>query len=152
MIYVANNLWRGPRPKDLKDLQALGFQRIISLESGVYEVFHQDTLETEEQHPADYGLESFYIPMNDLFAPEKDQVTYALWLIMGEPPTNKKTYLHCLTGVDRTGYVCAVYRMKVQKWTYESAYAEWVNLGRHWWYDWWKYWMRKYEAQPLGRY
>lgn len=143
MIQVSENLWRGPRPENLEDLQKQGFERIISLESGVYEFFHQDTLETEEQRPKDFGMISYLVPMSDITAPSREDVFRVINLILF---TKKKTYLHCKSGVDRTGFVCAAFRMQTQGWTYDAAYAEWVNLGRHWWYDWWKLWLKKYEV------
>ncbi len=39
-------------------------------------------------------------------------------------------YLHCQRGIDRTGLIVALYRIRAQGWTPEAAYAEWNGLGR----------------------
>lgn len=40
-----------------------------------------------------------------------------------------RTYLHCISGVDRTGLVVARYRVRVQGWTKEQARLEWTAAG-----------------------
>ncbi len=139
MIQVDKNLWRGPRPPDLQPLKDAGFNRIISLEQGWFEAFHSDAYEKE--NPSDFGITLVRIPCSDICAPHKYEVLWALDC-MQRPG---KTYIHCLTGVDRTGFMCAVYRMQIQKWKLYPAYAEWIALGRHWWFDWWKIEMGKYD-------
>lgn len=139
MIQVTESLWRGPRPYDLADLQSQGFKSILSVEQGWFEAFHDDPYEHEK--PIDFGMILSRIRCSDIVPPSEDQVLGAL-RIMDSP---NKTYIHCLTGVDRTGFMCAAYRMRKENWSFNSAYAEWVNLGRHWWFDWWKYALKNWE-------
>ena len=122
MLEVAPNLYRGPRPDDLAILQKLGIKRIINLESGLYDHWCPDTYTREEQHPIDFGMELIHIPMNDFTAPVKDDVAKAIAYMTYATP-QVPTYIHCLAGKDRTGYVCAAYRMKVQHWPYDKAEA-----------------------------
>lgn len=136
MIKVDEQLYRGPRPRNLKGIIDLGIKRIISLESGAHEILTDDPY--EYVYPSDYDLLHYEIPMNAIFAPTETQVLIAISKIGPE-----KTYLHCFSGVDRTGFVCAAYRIKCQGWTFKAAYSEWVSLGRHWWYDPWKWQLRR---------
>lgn len=113
----------------------LGFTHVINLESGAYELFHEDTM--ERQDPKQFGITVLQRPCSDFWPPAKWRVFYIIEVVRYILP-EKKFYIHCLTGRDRTGYVCAAYRMRVNEWTFKEAYREWVSLGRHWWYDWWK--------------
>ena len=139
MIQVAEHIWRGPRPQDLTDLKAQGFKAIISLEEGWFELFHDDPYKRER--PIDFGISLARVKCSDIFPPNEDQVADVLSLLN----TPLKIYIHCLTGVDRTGFMCAVYRMQKQGWSFDQAYAEWVELGRHWWFDWWKIGLKTWE-------
>lgn len=140
---VTSTLLRGPRPDDLAELQAIGVKHIINLESGIYEVFHEDKL--EQQHPPDFGMTYWDLGCSDISPPEKRNVL-KFFEIVGKATTKKEiAFVHCLSGKDRTGFVCAAYRMAAQHWTYDAAYAEWKSMGRHWWYDWWKTELRKWQ-------
>jgi len=145
MIKVTDNLYRGPRPKDLQELKDQGFTQVINLESGIYEFFHDDKMERQSKSEEFDDILYRRISCNDFLPPEVYKVTQAIYYM--RQYSDLKTYVHCLSGVDRTGFVCAVYRMKEQGWSYEEAYKEWVQLGRHWWYDFWKYELKKYEVR-----
>lgn len=136
-------LYRGPRPS-LSEVIAGKFQLVISLESGVYEFFHDDDLESAEHANGKLFEMS---PMSDFFPPSKLQVGRVLEILKTSQASKIQTLLHCKSGVDRTGFVVAVYRMQVQGWSYSRAHAEWVAMGRHWRYFWWAYWLRKYEGK-----
>lgn len=125
-----NNLYRGPRPTDLRALKNI--KRIINLESGVYTLLHPDG-PVEQQFPCEFGMEEYNMPCSDVSPPEDWVVKKVIALMCDAKPT----YLHCLSGVDRTGFVCAAYRMQVQHWSYDAAVKEWIALGRHPWYFWW---------------
>ena len=139
MIHVANNLWRGPRPNP-KDLLDAGINKIISLESGIYELAHDDRY--ENWYPTDYGVEFYDIGCSDFLPPEPEKVLKVMDIIMG---SSQKIYIHCLAGKDRTGFMCAVYRMKLCGWSYEQAIDEMDRLGFHWWYFWWKPFLKIYK-------
>lgn len=140
MIQVSENLWRGPRPKDLQVLKDQGFDCLISLQSGIYELLGEDN--REWQFPCDYGIDYYHIPLNDFLPPRKDKIELALQKIA----SHKKTYVHCKHGVDRTGFLCAVYRMKVFGWAFEGAKLELFKHGFHKFpYLWWLRNLKTYE-------
>ena len=130
ILHVDKNCFRGPRPADLEIIRSqYGIDTIIDLESGVYETFNNIS-----QFPPDFGMAYYHMPCSDIFAPNPGYVLRALDL-MSDP--KKKVYVHCLSGVDRTGFVCAAYRMRIQKWSYADALSEWIRIGRHPWYFIW---------------
>jgi protein tyrosine/serine phosphatase len=141
MIQVSENLWRGPRPSDLGDLQKRGIKRIVSLESGIYDLFHDGNLLCR-QFPCEFQMAQYDLRSSDFAAPE-DWAVYKFLSLMESPIP---TFVHCLSGVDRTGFMCAVYRMRFQGWKYEDALAEWKKLGRHPWYFWWESALKKWRT------
>ncbi|HUV86117.1 MAG TPA: hypothetical protein VMX79_03305, partial [bacterium] len=52
-------------------------------------------------------------------------------------PARRPVFVHCHAGVDRTGFVVAAYRVKVEGWTPEKAYEEMARLGFHSFLFWW---------------
>jgi protein tyrosine/serine phosphatase len=144
MLLVANNLYRGPRPTDLTILQTAGIKRIISLESGVQDLVHPDQ-SIERQFPCEFGIAQYDMKSSDFTPPEDWVVHKVIALMVDQIPT----YIHCKSGVDRTGFVCAAYRMQVQHWTFEAAHEEWIALGRHPWYFLWDSSLKKWEPEKL---
>lgn len=141
MIHVNENLYRSPRPKDLNETKTAGIKTIVSLESGLYQLI-TDT-KREHQFPVDFGIDYYDLDCFIVAPPKSWQVEKFLEIVA----KGNKTLVHCLSGVDRTGYMCAAYRMQVQGWTYEQAHKEWVALGRHFIYIAWdddlKAWQKK---------
>lgn len=132
MKTVNNKLIRGSRPSSHKELIELGCTAVINLESGAYEKFHNDEYEIEL--PAKYNLNSLDLKCSDISPPSKLEVDKFLYFI----ESNKTTYVHCLHGKDRTGFMCAAYRMRVCNWTFKAAIQEMFEMGFHkspyiWW-------------------
>ncbi len=141
MLHVDRNCFRGPRPKDLKELRVdYGIDTIIDLESGVYDLLRG----VEQQFPADFGMSYYHMPCSDILPPTKACVEKAINLMAD---VDRHVFIHCLSGVDRTGFVCAVYRMRIQNWGYNAALEEWIKLGRHKWYFYWEPALKKYAGK-----
>lgn len=138
MIQVTENLFGGPRPKTLHELLDAGFKFVIDFESGAYDIFNNDIYECE----AKSSPSVIRIPCSDVTPPSQFAVQQFLYYVTRY--SADKCYIHCLSGVDRTGFMIAVYRMRMQKWSFKQAQTEWVSNGRHWWYWWWKYELKKY--------
>ena len=147
MTRVDDNLWRGPRPKDLRELQAQGFVKVISLQSGFSDRYTDSLLEAQRAQPQSFGITYVTIPCRNWLPPTDSQVRTTMLNIRGAG----KTYLHCHSGVDRTGFMCAVYRIQIQGWSFENAYREWKAEGRHWWFFWWKPFLRSWRASGPKR-
>jgi len=138
MFQVDENFFRGPRPESLNDIVDNGITTIVSLQSGLYELTHEDDYENAQ--PADYGIKFYDLGCSD-FTPPTPRVVQKVLQILAK---GERTYVHCLAGKDRTGFVTAVYRMHVNDWSYSAAVAEMENMGFHWWYFWWKRELKKY--------
>ncbi len=141
ITHVDRNCFRGPRPPDLKELRIdFGIDTIIDLESGVYDLINGIL----PQFPPDFGISYYHMPCSDIMPPPAAYVAKALDLMSD---VDRHVYVHCLAGVDRTGFVCAAYRMRIQKWSFEDARKEWINLGRHPYYFYWERNLRQYAAK-----
>lgn len=134
---VKDKLWRGPRPKSFKQLQEMGITRVINLQSG----FEDATTESVYEHekPSDFGITVCKFHWSNFFPPSRAQIIAAL----AEIDWNGKTYVHCHSGVDRTGVFCMAVRVWWGRQPFDYAYSEWVYLGRHWWFAWWKPFLKK---------
>lgn len=143
MILINNNIYRGPRPKTLHDIR--GINRIFSLQTGIYEVFVND--QYEYQIPYEFGMLEYNFPLSSITPPKRHVVSKILKVLTS---ADVATYIHCKHGVDRTGFICAVYRMQVQGWRYRDALDEWKSLGRHPWYWTWERELKAWDA--LGQF
>jgi len=125
---VAENLYRSAQPTDggMKNLKKMGVQTIINLRS-----FH-----TDREEIGDTGLAYEQINMKAWHPEEEDIIRFLRIVTRAE---RGPILVHCQHGADRTGTMCAVYRVAVQGWTKEEAVREmaeggfgfhevWVNL------------------------
>lgn len=140
---VTKDIWRGPRPTDLRELKREGFTRVISLQSGFEEIVTDSPLEFQD--PYECGIKYYHLNWSNVFVPSAQKVLRLLSII--HDGTGRKTLIHCHSGVDRTGFACAVIRMRLQNWGFDMAHDEFVSMGRHWWFWWWKTELKKWERQ-----
>jgi protein tyrosine phosphatase len=59
--------------------------------------------------------------------PEKKEIVRFLQIVSN--PKRTPVLVHCLHGADRTGTMCAVYRIAVQGWTKDEAIREMTEGG-----------------------
>lgn len=140
MLQIDTHLWRGARPKSLTELKDLGFERMIDLEAGFANLFSDDQYEKDCAIWGRFLSKAWFSKWSDFFPPSSGRISLVV-LIMTY--STDKLYVHCLSGVDRTGVAAMAYRVRVQGWTFDEAHAEWVKLGRHWRFWWWKYFLKK---------
>ena len=139
---VSAVLYRSAQPagEGMARLKAMGIKTVINLRS-----FHSD-----DEALAGTGMRSFEIPMKTWHAESEDAIRF---LRIVSDPANQPVLVHCQHGADRTGSVCAVYRMAVQGWTEGQAVREmtdggygfhgiWVNL---------KPWLRNLDVEQVRR-
>ncbi len=144
MIKVDQYLYRGPRPANPNDLLDKKIGAIISLESGLWDLATNDEYENFDFYK--FKIAQISIGLSDFMPPTKNEINRALEAIEYFRSRGVRVYVHCKSGVDRTGFIMAVYRMKKEGWTFKEAHAEWVTRGRHFWYFWWKSELKKYEG------
>jgi protein tyrosine phosphatase (PTP) superfamily phosphohydrolase (DUF442 family) len=140
---VSDALFRSGQPtaegmKSLRDKQ--GIVTVVNLRS-----FHSDRDEIGAT-----GLAYEHIYMKAWHPEEKEAVRF---LQIVTDPKRTPVLVHCQRGADRTGAMCAVYRIAVEGWTKEEAVREmtaggygfhpvWVNLPA---------WIEKLDVESLRR-
>jgi protein tyrosine phosphatase (PTP) superfamily phosphohydrolase (DUF442 family) len=113
---VTDDLYRGAQPDaaGLRRLKALGVKTVVNLRR-----FHEDG-----QMVGQAGLEWVHINVNP-FKPRRDQLV--AFLRVASDPNRTPVFVHCQRGIDRTGMMCAVYRMVICGWTKAEAIDEMTN-------------------------
>jgi protein tyrosine/serine phosphatase len=115
---ISENVYRSGQPTagGFRNLKTIGIKTIIDLRW-----FHSDRNEVR-----DCGLEYEHINMTVLY-PEENQAVKFLRIVSDQRGT--PVLVHCQHGADRTGVMCAIYRIAVQGWTKEKALKEMVEGG-----------------------
>ena len=106
-----------PRPQDVAALQALGVRTLVS-----FRAFNPDELRLLE---APFTL--LRVPINTWHIRDR-HVVRALSAIRAAE-LEGTVLVHCMHGADRTGLICALYRMAVQGWSRDEARREMLHGG-----------------------
>lgn len=115
---VSDGLYRGAEPtaEGMKQLEKLGIKTVVNLRS-----FHSDRQQLE-------GTELAYeqIPATALNIEAEDVVRFVQ--IVADA-NRTPVFVHCRHGSDRTGTMCAVYRIVAEGWSKEEAIKEMTKGG-----------------------
>ena len=132
MIKFTEDIYRGPRPtRDTLLATDPNPRTLINLESGWYELLNRRT--PREAHLADeLGMVQLHLPMSPFKPPRLSQVAQ-VYELMNSCELPRPLLVHCREGVDRTGIVCAYYRVVAEGWSPEGAIEEMLDLGFHRW-------------------
>jgi protein tyrosine phosphatase (PTP) superfamily phosphohydrolase (DUF442 family) len=115
---VHDALYRSAQPtaEGMRKLKALGVRSVVNLRS-----FHSDR---DEIGNTDLACEHIHMKA---WHPEEEDVVRFLRIVTD---TNRTPVLvHCMQGSDRTGTMCAIYRVAVQGWTKTQAIREMTDGG-----------------------
>jgi len=115
---VSEGIYRSAQPTadGIKNLKALGIKTIINLR-----MFHSDRDEIGKT-----AVQQEDVNMTAWHPEQQDAVQF---LKMVADPDHLPALFHCQHGSDRTGTMCAVYRIAVQGWTKEAAIQEMIQGG-----------------------
>jgi len=115
---VTTNLYRGAQPtaKGMAQLKAMGVKTVVNLRA-----WHSDKDEV-----AGTGLKSVRFEMEPWRGDMEEVVEF---LKVVTDTNNLPVFVHCERGADRTGMICAMYRITVGGWTKEQAIDEMKNGG-----------------------
>ena len=115
---VSDNLYRGAQPtaEGMAELKKLGIKTIVNLRAA-----HSD-----RDKIGDTGLSYEHIPMAPWSEPDDEDVARFLRIAVDE--RSGPVFVHCRHGADRTGTMCAAYRIAVQGWAKQEA-ADEMTLG-----------------------
>jgi len=115
---VTDDLYRGAQPtaEGMRELAKMGIKTVINLRAG-----HSDRDEIEGT-----GLDYIHISAKPWHAEDEDVIKF---LQAVADPDRGPFFVHCKRGADRTGLMCAVYRVAFCGWTNEQAAAEMTEGG-----------------------
>lgn len=139
---VSDELYRCAQPskEGFKNLEKMGIKTVVNLRS-----FHSD------RNPINNtDMEYIHIYMK-AWHPEKEDVIKFLKIV--SDPTKTPVLIHCQHGADRTGTMCAVYRIAVQGWTKEDAIEE-MREGDYNFHEIWKNivpWIKKLDIKAIKK-
>lgn len=115
---VTSRLYRGGQPaaEGFAALQKLGIEIVVNFRN------EKDRVLGERGQVEALGMRYVSIPWRGFDHPENKQVAAFLDLVRANP--QKKIFVHCRRGAERTGVMSAAYRIAVEGWTSEQALAE----------------------------
>ena len=119
---VSDDLYRGAQPSEegMRQLEKFGIKTVVNLRA-----FHSDRDELK-----DANLSSEHISVKP-WHPEDEDVVRFLKIVTDKNRT--PVFVHCQYGSDRTGTMCAIYRIAVQGWSKDDSIEEMTkgNFGFH---------------------
>lgn len=115
---VSDTLFRSAQPSE-KGMQAIGSLKVKTVIN--LRAFHSDRDELGEVKS---GYEHIHMKT---WHPEREDAVRFLKIVTD--PTKTPVLVHCQHGADRTGTLCAVYRIAVQGWSKEEALNEMTGGG-----------------------
>ncbi len=115
---VSDTLYRSAQPskEGMKNLKAAGVETVINLRS-----LHSDH---DEIGDTELAYEHIYMKA---WHPEEEDAVRFLQIVTN--PIRAPFLVHCQHGADRTGTMCALYRVTVQGWSKEEAIEEMMQGG-----------------------
>jgi len=136
---VTTNVYRGAQPsaRGMAELKAMGIKTVVNLRT-----FHSDRGELSGT-----GLKPAHLHMRPWNAESEDIVGF---LKIVSDTNNLPVYVHCQRGADRTGLVCAMYRIAVCGWKKEDAIQE-MTEGGFKFYPGWKNLVRYIERADIEK-
>ena len=137
--HVSERVYRGAQPRDggLSRLRELGINTVINLRGASAQT------RAQEAEARALGLNYFNIALPNWGRPQDARVRRILEIIAA--PENGRVFIHCRSGVDRTGLIVALYRMTNEGWNTNDALAEADRDGMRRT----QFWMRDY-AEDFG--
>lgn len=119
---VTPTLYRGGQPKPA------GFEALAKMGVNIVVDVRLSGRDKERKEVEKLGIQFVEIPWHCLFP--KDETFVRFLTLLRENP-DKKVFVHCRYGDDRTGMMIAAYRMAVEGWTPEEARKEMEKFGFH---------------------
>ncbi len=115
---VSAVLYRSAQPSEngMRELKKLGVDTVVNLRS-----FHSDR---DEIGTTGLGYEHIYMKA---WHPEEKEVVRFLQIVTN--PKRQPVLVHCQHGADRTGTMCAIYRIVVEGWSKQEALREMTEGG-----------------------
>jgi tyrosine-protein phosphatase SIW14 len=122
---ITATLFRGAQPNNsaYAGLQKLGMNIVVDLRGEGGEV------SAEKKSVEALGMKFVSLPWNGAGTPSRDELLTFFTLLRDNP--DRKVFIHCEYGADRTGVMVALYRIAVDHWTAEQAISEMKEFHYH---------------------
>lgn len=119
---VTPHLYRGAQPQrgGLESLKQMGIDTVIDV--------RLTGADKEGKDAKRLGMELIPLPWHCLF-PKDDAIAKFLTYVREHP--DKRIFVHCRYGDDRTGMMIAAYRIAIEGWTADEARKEMNAFGFH---------------------
>jgi protein tyrosine phosphatase (PTP) superfamily phosphohydrolase (DUF442 family) len=116
---VSLSLYRGGQPKKqgFETLAKMGIQIVVDM---------RGNRKSEREEVTRLGMQ--YVPMPWECSFPKDRI-FAAFITLIRTNPQRKIFVHCRVGDDRTGMMVAAYRMAEQGWSAERAEKEMISFG-----------------------
>jgi protein tyrosine/serine phosphatase len=120
---VSDRLYRGGQPENpgFAELRNLGVDIVVNLRHETDRIVRERTL------VEGLGMRYVSIPWQGKDDPSTEQVAQFLELLRDNP--DRRVFVHCRRGAERTGVFVASYRIAREHWTPEQALAEMEVFG-----------------------
>ena len=120
---VTPNLFRGGQPgvDGFRTLKEMGVGIVVDMRGG--------SNEQEKDAVTKLGMQYVSIPWHCTFPSDEPM---ARFLNLIEENRDKKVFVHCRLGADRTGMAVAAYRMASEGWSADEALTEMAKFGFDW--------------------
>ena len=115
---VDDRLYRGAQPTaaGFAALKAMGIRTVVRLSLG------EEGSAAEKNDVESLGMSFTNLPWSSVREPNTDLVLAFLKLMRDNP--ERKIFVHCKAGADRTGVMVALYRIAFDRWTAAQAIDE----------------------------
>ncbi len=116
---IDDGLYRSAQPdeKGMATLEAMGIKTVVNLRVN----------DSDGEDAAETSLACVNLPINAYSDPDAAVVSHFLQIV--REPIHRPILIHCRAGADRTGMMCAIYRVAVQGWSKSEAIDEWTEGG-----------------------
>lgn len=123
-------LYRGalPKPEELMELKRQGIEYIINLRTG-HSLQTAAEKATEKAFVERLGLKFIEYPIDSRKGPTKELINDFFEFSQYLRNNNKKAFIHCKHGKDRTGTMVALYELNFGVKNYHQALQEYFGFG-----------------------
>lgn len=129
-------LWRSGHPLDPEVLNQHCIKTVINLETGMNDLLH-NILFDEDELCERYEIDILHEPLGDIASPPAER-TMDIILLIQEKLKLGGVLVCCLHGKDRTGWVCAAWKVIKMRVPELTAIQDMYAMGFHkWFYFWW---------------
>ena len=127
ILKVDDFFYRSPRPTYellLKYKFVYDIEAVLNLEGDAL-----DSVNKEKGICTQLNIDESFISMSGIQRPPVNALIEGVNFILSNQKVGITTLVHCKWGINRTGMICAAYRIIVQGWTVDASWVEALSIG-----------------------